>query len=108
MGFWERMEEIINQGISSSKEVLEKAKEKAKDLGEKGVLKYEIVQLEKQAEKQLAHLGARVYEKLIEKGQATVSKEILNELLQDILDLKRRIEEKEETYKKIDSQTKEI
>ncbi len=101
MGFWERMEETINQGIRSSKEILGKAREKAKDLGEKGVLKFEIMQLEKQAEKKLARLGARVYEKLEIKNQATVSREILKDLLQDILDLKHRIEEKEESLEKI-------
>jgi len=96
MGFRERMEEIINQGVSSSRELLDKAKDKAKDLGERGILKYELMQLEKQAEKQLARLGGRVYERLVSKNQATVSREAMKDLLTDITDLKRRIEEKEE------------
>jgi flagellar capping protein FliD len=96
MGFRERMEEIINQGVSSSRELLDKAKEKAKDLGERGIIKYELMQLEKQAEKQLARLGGQVYEKLVSKKQATVSREAMKDLLTDISDLKQRIEEKEE------------
>ncbi len=101
MGFWDRIEETINQGLQSSREVLKQAKEKAKDLGEKGVLKYEMAQLERQAEKKLAQLGTRVYEKLVDKGQATVSREVCKDLVDDILDLKKRVEDKEEAYKKI-------
>ena len=101
MGFWDKMEDVFNQGIQSSKEMLGKAKEKAKDLGEKGVLKYEIMQLEKQAEKKFGLLGSRVYEKLINKDQASVSKEVFKDLLEDILDLKQRIEDKEEACNRI-------
>jgi hypothetical protein len=96
MSFRERMEEIINQGIGSSREMFDKAKEKAKDLGERGILKYELLQLEKQAEKQLAKLGGLVYDKLVSKNQATLSRETVKDLLSDLTDLKQRIEEKEE------------
>ncbi|HEC61316.1 MAG TPA: hypothetical protein ENI27_03570 [bacterium] len=101
MGFWDRIEETINQGLQSSREVLKQAKDKARDLGEKGVLKYEMAQLERQAEKKLAQLGTRVYGKLVDKGQATVSREVCKDLVDDILDLKKRVEDKEEAYKKI-------
>jgi hypothetical protein len=101
MGFWDRMEDVLNQGVESSKEMLGKAKEKAKDLGEKGVLKYEIMQLDKQAEHKLVQLGSRVFEKLVEKQQNAVTKEGVQGLLQDIQDLRQRIEEKEEAYKRI-------
>ena len=101
MGFWDRMEDVLNQGVESSKEMLGKAKEKAKDLGEKGVLKYEIMQLDKQAEYKLVQLGSRVFEKLVEKQQNAVTKEGVQGLLQDIQDLRQRIEEKEEAYKRI-------
>ncbi len=106
MGFWDRMEKIINQGIESSKEVFGKAKEKAKDLSEKGVLKFEIMQLEKQAENRFAKLGVRVYEELIKKKSTSVSANTLKALLQDILDLKKRIDEKEEILKELDKKDK--
>jgi hypothetical protein len=96
MGFRERMEEIVNQGLSSSRDLFDKAKDKAKDLGERGILKYELLQLEKQAEKQLAKLGGRVYEKLVIRNQTTVSREAVKDLLDELADVKRRIEEKEE------------
>ena len=57
MSFWERMEEVVNQGLESSRDILSKAREKARDLGEKGLLHYEIMQLERQAEKKFSKLG---------------------------------------------------
>lgn len=41
--FWDRIESAINQGIDSSKGVLGKAKERAKDLGARGVLKFDLM-----------------------------------------------------------------
>lgn len=95
MSFWDRMDEIVNQGLESSREILGKAKEKARDLGEKGLLRYEISQIERQAEKKFGQLGAAVYEKLVIKDQATVSKDALEELLGDIRELKDRLEKLE-------------
>lgn len=95
MSFWDRMQDVVNQGLESSREVLTKAKEKAKDLGEKGLLRYEITQIEGQAEKKFSQLGAAVYERLVLKDQATVSKEALSELLDDIRELKDRLEKLE-------------
>jgi hypothetical protein len=99
MGFWERMEEAVNQGLESSREVLVRAREKAKDLGEKGLLRFEITQIERQAEKKFSQLGAAVYEKLVLKGQATVSREAVAEILQDIQELKDRLERLERDLK---------
>jgi len=101
MSFWERMEGIVNQSLESSREILGKAKEKARDLGEKGVLRYEIMQIEKQAEKKFSQLGVRVYEKLVKNDQSTVSKEALKELLDEIEELKERLEEKEKALKEV-------
>jgi uncharacterized phage infection (PIP) family protein YhgE len=95
MSFWDRMEQIVNQGLESSREVLGKAKEKAKDLGEKGLLRYEITQIERQAEKKFSQLGATVYEKLVVKDQSTVGREMVGELLDDIRELKDRLEKLE-------------
>ena len=101
MGFKDRMQETINQGLKSSRELFDKAKEKAKDIGEKGVLKLEISQLESQAEKLLARLGATVYQVMVEESQNTISHSTasVKELLADISDIKNRIEEKEKLLK---------
>ena len=101
MSFWDRMEEVVNQGLESSREVIGKAKEKARDLGEKGLLRYEITQIERQAEKKFSQLGAAVYERLVLKDQATVSKEALSELLDDIQELKNRLEKLEDDLKEV-------
>lgn len=103
MSFWERMQQVINQGIETSKDVLNKAKEKAKDLGEKGILKYDIMKLEKQAEKNILLLGSKVFELFVEKEQETIQKdhEEIKELIDGILDIQVKIDEKEEELENI-------
>lgn len=101
MSFWDRMEKVVNQGLESSREILGKAKEKARDLGEKGLLRYEITQIERHAEKKFSQLGATVYEKLVLKNLATVGREAVKELLDDIQELKNRLEKLENDLKKV-------
>ncbi|MBN1700187.1 MAG: hypothetical protein JW881_21930 [Spirochaetales bacterium] len=103
MSFWDRMQKIINDGIDASKEMLNKAKEKAQDLGEIGILKFEISQLEKQAEKNFLLLGSRVYEIFVEKQEHTIKNEQkeVKDIIQEILNIKKKIEEKEEILKNI-------
>jgi hypothetical protein len=67
MSFSERMKELLDQGMTASKEFAVKAGAKAQDLGERGVLMLEIKQLEGQAKKLMGRLGAEVY-KAFEKG----------------------------------------
>jgi hypothetical protein len=95
MGIWDKMEQLIGQGIGTSKELFARAKDKAQELGEMGLLRYEITQLQKHAESLFARLGMTVYDKLVVKGQATVSKDAVKELLADLQDVKQRIEQKE-------------
>jgi heme oxygenase len=98
MGFWERSKDLLSQGVLSTKEIFEKATEKSKELGEKGVAKFEIAQLEKQAEKRFAQIGRHVYEVLVKEGQQTISDgttEIKN-LLQEVDEIEKTIDEKEE------------
>ncbi len=103
MAFWERMEQVLNKGILTSRELFDTAKGKARDLGDKGVLKYEIMQLEKQAERRLAQLGTKVYECFVKDGRSTVSKTTaaIKPILQEIEDIERRIDEREAMLKKL-------
>jgi len=103
MGFWERMKEVLDKSIETSKDVLIKAKEKAQELGEKGVLKYEIMQLEKNAEKKLALLGAKTFELLVKEEKSTISKSTqgLKEILEDIMNIEEKIDGKEEALKSL-------
>ena len=102
MSFWDRMDGAINKGVSSSKEILGRTKDKAKNLGEKGLLKWEIMQLEKQAEKSFAKLGVKVYNVMIINGQEQVVKADLESILADLSDFRGRIEKKEKELRKID------
>jgi len=103
MGFWERMKEVIDKGIETSRDVLSKAAEKAKELGEKGVLKFEIMQLEAEGHKKLAKLGSKVFE-LLQKQKLemiTAETEGVKELLGEIAEIEAKMDAKEEALKKI-------
>ncbi len=98
MGFWDRSKELMNKGVLSTKEILEKAGEKGKELGEKGVARFTISQLEKQAEIRFAQIGHQVYEILVKEGQQTVStgtKEI-KKLLEEVENIENEIDQHEE------------
>ena len=119
MAFSDRMKELLGQGVSVSRDLAAKAGEKAQDLGgkgyqaskeflakagakaqtlgEKGVLRLEIKQLEGQAQKQMARLGAEVYSLLVEKDAGTVSLENpeLTSILADIAQIREAIEKRE-------------
>ena len=103
MSFWDRMQKVIDQGIETSKDVLGKAKEKAKDLGEKGILKYDILKLEKQEEKEIIVLGSKVFELLVEKKEDSISRdnEDIKNIIDQIIDIQTKIDEKEEELKNI-------
>jgi hypothetical protein len=103
VGFWDRVDEVVNQGLSSSRELLRQARDKARDLGEIGLLKYEIAQLEKQARDRFTQLGRRVYDDLAEGGEAEVTRESVKELLNEIRRLKEQVEAKDRELKKIGS-----
>ena len=104
MGFLDKLQETIDQGLKNSKELFGKAKEKAKDLGEIGVLRFEIKQLESQAEKLIAKLGSTAYEVLTGEEQKTVDGDTpgIKEILAAIAGVRSEIEAKEQQVKDID------
>lgn len=97
MGFWERSKDLLSQGVMSTKEILEKAKDKSMELGEKGVAKFEIAQLENQAEKRFAQIGRHVYQVLVKEGQQTISDGTteIKKLLEEVDEIEKTIDEKE-------------
>lgn len=101
MDFLDRMKTFFDKGIESSGELFGKAREKAQELGEKGVLKFEIMQLENQAEKVMAKLGTQVYESLSKENLDKVTRESpgVQQLLDQIHDIESRIHEKEATLR---------
>ena len=97
MGFWERSKDLLDQGIMSSKDIFDKAKAKSKELGGKGVIRFEIGQLERQVEKRFAKIGRHVYEVLVKEGQQTISKgtEEIKKLLSEVEELENTIDNKD-------------
>jgi len=100
MSFSERMKEMIDRGLVASRDFAKKAGEKAKELGEKGLLKIDIAQLESQAEKLIAKLGAEVYASMVDRNVETVSRDTaaISSILKEIEGLRATIEKKEKEY----------
>ena len=103
MDFWERMKVTMEKGLDGSRELLSKAKDRAQDLGERGVLRLEIVQLENQAEKLIGKLGARTYEALVKENRLQVDRETegVAALIAEIDEVHDRIRDKEEAIERV-------
>ena len=97
MTFGEKMKDYMGQGLQASKEFMTKAGAKAQDLGEKGVLKLEIKQLEGQAQRLVAKLGAEAYAEFAENNAASISADepAIKALLTELADIKASIEKHE-------------
>ncbi|MDR2900603.1 MAG: hypothetical protein LBV20_03670 [Treponema sp.] len=113
------MKEVFDQGVSLSKDFLNKAGEKAQDWGEKGVkaskemankagakvqemgeigvLRFEIRQLEAQAQKQIGKLGIEAYKAFIDRGakSVTVDTPAVKIILAEIASIEQIIDQKE-------------
>ncbi len=102
MAFSEKLRSMLNQGMDLSKDFFEKAGAKAKELGELGVLKLEIIQLQGQARKVAGQLGVEVYETLVDKGQKSVSSDspAIKETIQKLDALEKEIDAREAEYLK--------
>jgi chromosome segregation ATPase len=103
MTFTERVQDSLSKGLEVSKELLIKARDKAKDFGDLGILKIEINHLENQAEKVLGQLGSYVFDAVSEKNLPTIdaNDEDLKKMVDEIEELKSSIEEKEKKIKEL-------
>ncbi|MDR0319914.1 MAG: hypothetical protein LBI28_00285 [Treponema sp.] len=97
MTFSERMKELLEQGWAVSKDFAIKAGAKAQDLGERGMLMWDIKQLENQAQKLLIRLGNETYITFTEKDQATADRETVEfkTILNELAIIKDQIEKKD-------------
>jgi hypothetical protein len=100
MTFNERMKSIFEQGVEASKDIAAKAGAKAQDLGEKGVLKLEIIQLEAQVKKWVERLGMEVCRLFVEQGRELVSADdpVIKGILGEIVAARDAIERKEAAF----------
>ncbi|MCL2180953.1 MAG: hypothetical protein FWB83_09750 [Treponema sp.] len=101
MTFSERMKEMLEQGWAASKDLAMKAGAKAQDLGEKGLLMWDIKQLENQAQKLLSRLGSEVYIAFTDRGQPAVDKEAIEirTILEELSVIRDQVERKEAELK---------
>ena len=101
MTFSERMKDMLEQGWTVTKEAAVKAGAKAQDLGERGLLMWDIKQLENQAQKQLARLGTEAYLLFTEKGENTISSDNaeISAILEELSKIKDSIDRKEADLK---------
>jgi len=97
MTFSERMKEMLEQGWAASKDFAVKAGAKAQDLGERGVLMWDIKQLENQAQKCLARLGNETYIAFTEREQSAIDRDAVEfrSILDELAIIKDQIEKKE-------------
>ncbi len=97
MSFNDKMKQYMQAGVKKSKELLAKAGAKAQELGEVGVLKLEISQLDTQLQKLYSKLGESVFN-LAVTGTDTIDiqDQSLHQIIQEIqtvLDNRARKEE---------------
>jgi len=97
MTFSERMKDLLEQGWSASKEFAVKAGAKAQDLGERGLLMWDIKQLENQAQKLISRMGNEAYIAFTEHNQASIEREAVEfrTILDELAVIKEQIEKKE-------------
>jgi hypothetical protein len=97
MTFSERMKELLEQGVTATKDFAVKAGAKAQDLGEQGVLMVEIRQLEGKAQKILGRLGNEAYHIFVELNIPGIDKDMpaIKDLLTEIAGVREAIELKE-------------
>ena len=97
MTFSERMKDVLEQGLTASKELAVKAGNKAQDLGERGILKLEIKQLESQAQKLIGRLGNEAYRLWTDEDKEEITRDIpeIKGILADLSRIRDTIEEKE-------------
>jgi len=97
MTFSEKMVEMLDQGITATKDFALKAGAKAQDLGERGVLMVDIKQMEMKAEKLLVRLGNETYLAFAERNQESINKDApeIAAILSELAKLRDEIDQKE-------------
>ena len=97
MGFMENLQETLNEGFALSRDLIMKAGDKAKDVGEKGMIRFEIRQLETQSAKIASQLGLALYSQVKDGGWASLDarQASLDDMIKEIDGLRAKIEEKQ-------------
>ena len=96
MDFWQQMRGALDRGVDTSRDLFNKAKDRAQDLSRSGILRFEKMQLEDQLQKELARLGHSVYD-LLNEGNEPVTLESgdVRRIYEEISRLRESIQTKE-------------
>ncbi len=73
MDWHKKIDEGLNQSLNASKKLIDKAREKAKKLGDKSLLAFEINEMEKEHEQLIKNLGEIVSSLFLDDGRTSVS-----------------------------------
>lgn len=106
-GLWRGVERAVNQGLRGSRDALDRARSKARELGERGALRLDLLQLERQRSRLLEELGELIHERLGTHGQATVSHGTpgVKDLMARIDDLAERCAAKRQALEQLPAQS---
>jgi hypothetical protein len=93
----EKAQDWGEKGVKASKDFASKAGAKVQEMGEIGVLKFEVKQLESQAQKQIGKLGVEAYKAFVDRGakSITVDTPAIKIILAEIASIEQIIDQKE-------------
>jgi len=93
MSFQDKFKQTVSKGLEHSRYFFSSAKDKAKELGDVGILRFEIHQLEDKIKKQEQQLGHQVYELFAVEGKQSLTKRSagIKEIIESIEDLQTQV-----------------
>ena len=108
MAFLEKLKDILDKGVESSKGALNKAGTAAKTFGDTSVLKIEIQQLKAKRKKAEEELGSYALKKFLE-GSENISYEeqSVKDIIEQVKKIDSTIEEKKQELAKIQKEQEE-
>ncbi|WP_051086152.1 hypothetical protein [Sediminispirochaeta bajacaliforniensis] len=100
-----RVEKGLKSGVDSSRRLFDRAKERARDIGDYSVLSLEIRQLQARHDDLVSSLGSSVFHLLVEEGRGSVSSRTteLRDILAELEDVSTRLAEKREALQHLDA-----
>lgn len=102
-----KVEEGLKSGVDSSKRLFDRAKERARDIGDYSVLSLEIRQLQARHDDLVSRLGSSVFHLLVEEGRGSISSRTieLRDMLAELEDVSTRLAEKREALQHLDAES---
>ena len=97
----EKIKNLLDQGIAASKDLAAKAESKTRELGEQGVMLFDIKQLEAGLRKLKNALGDEAYEALVERNESSIGRDnpAINAILAELSNIRETIERKKTELK---------